>query len=458
MLPALALALFARQTPTDITVPVHLFPVINIPWVEARISGKVFRFALDTGSPYPLIVSDATARRLGIDLAASPVLVAGELKGHSVKIPGMDIAGQPVGANFTADEPVAALDLGDMSLGERPLDGIIGLPLLAKLKTEFDYEAGRVVFHLGSLGPVWASAKAVPYVERDGAWFVDVGFLGGKASMSFDTGRGSTLIGTADAELLKASASRLARFSDLYGTETGELLYSASASLAGAQVGPVAVQTRKRGSLLGNDVLRCFRFVLDPDHKCVLMIADPRIKPLLPSYDVVSLTSESGRFMIQTGPDTPMGADLRTGDELGEIDGNAVVGLDDPSISAVLQGKTGTSARLVLLRDGKRIEVTYRRPSAFDYLDDPARGRSGIAEAKPQADGTLQILAMRTDRPLWTAGVRPGDVVTEIDGKPLKGLPATEVSMLASKGLKDGAVLTIKRGEAAPRKVKLDPI
>ena len=69
----------------------------------------------------------------------------------------------------------------------------------------------------------------------------------------------------------------------------------------------------------------------------------------------------------------------------------------------------------------------YLPVKEYEELNDVARGRySGIGIDVRALDGKIVVNAIINDSPADQAGLNPGDVITSIDGKPIKGRPLPE--------------------------------
>jgi len=70
---------------------------------------------------------------------------------------------------------------------------------------------------------------------------------------------------------------------------------------------------------------------------------------------------------------------------------------------------------------------SYLPAKEYKELNDVARGRySGIGIDVRAVDGRIVVNAIINDSPADKAGMNPGDVITSIDGKPIKGRPLPE--------------------------------
>ena len=180
-------------------------------------------------------------------------------------------------------------------------------------------------------------------------------------------------------------------------------------------------------------------------------------------------------------------AGILKGDVIAEFDGERVRSARQLQ-RLVSETADGRSVRAVVMRDGKRVEVTVAPDSQsraegprefefampgrgewnlpgldresrrmlerelprrrFDVFIAPGRGRLGVGvqDLTPQLaeyfgakDGVL-VTSVEADSPAGKAGLKAGDVITSIDGKPV-----TEPSTLidAVRSADDGAVVTV---------------
>ncbi len=85
---------------------------------------------------------------------------------------------------------------------------------------------------------------------------------------------------------------------------------------------------------------------------------------------------------------------------------------------------------------------------AFDADTNGAYDGIGV-EVQPQPDGTILVIAPIDDTPAARAGVKPGDIIIAVDGKPLTAEQADGNPLRGAPGSK--TVLTVQReGEAKP--------
>lgn len=451
-------SLLVRQNAPDVTIPIQFTPLDGIPLVTAKMSGKQFTFALDTGSPYSVVISTEAAKQLDIDLSKVPSETTAGIPGKVVPIPAMDVAGTPSAAHFDPFAGAVAIDMHDLTVGDKKVDGILGLPVLGMLKTEFDYSARKVIFHRNPLDSAMVTKMtSVPYVEREGAAFLRLGVPGGTCEVSLDTGREHTLVAATDREKLKATGSRYWTLFDLYDNTVMERLYVPNVSFAGVDLGPAALQLRTRGGLLGNDILYCFRFILDPEnHRVLFQRAADKPAPSIPGDDIFGLEKKGDKFIITMAFNLNQEYNLKDGDALKVVDGVPLATMDPRILHDRVTGLAGTIAHLVVERDGKDVDVLYKRPSAYDYVDDPKAAVSGIASLNPNETGDWVVMAMKASGPLWKAGIRPGDVIIAVDDEKLAGMSIDRMKAVSAKMKVGGCVLTVKSGDAEPRKIKYE--
>jgi len=158
----------------------------------------------------------------------------------------------------------------------------------------------------------------------------------------------------------------------------------------------------------------------------------------------------------QGGPAEKAG--IKPGDVLLSIDGKKI----DRSAELpplVANVKPGSKASFEVWRDGgkRNVAVTVGELKQDQVAragggDEQASGKLGLAvraltaEESKELDGTKGLLVEQASGPAARAGIRRGDVVIAINGKPVKSV--AELSSAAAKG-KGTAALLVKRGEAS---------
>ena len=110
----------------------------------------------------------------------------------------------------------------------------------------------------------------------------------------------------------------------------------------------------------------------------------------------------------------------------------------------------------------------YLDKEAYRELREGTEGRFvglGI-EIAPSDDGNLRIVSPMEDAPAWRAGVKPGDVITRIDGvavssigideavERMRGEPGTKVALTIVRNGVAALVLTVTRAEIVQHSVK----
>jgi carboxyl-terminal processing protease len=99
---------------------------------------------------------------------------------------------------------------------------------------------------------------------------------------------------------------------------------------------------------------------------------------------------------------------------------------------------------------------SYLPAREYEDLNDAARGRySGIGVEVRGRDGRIVVNAIINDSPADQAGINPGDVITSIDGQPVKGRLLRE-SMDKLQGQPDTeVVLTVMPADGEPRELTI---
>ncbi|MBV6305321.1 S41 family peptidase [Candidimonas humi] len=99
----------------------------------------------------------------------------------------------------------------------------------------------------------------------------------------------------------------------------------------------------------------------------------------------------------------------------------------------------------------------YLDPEAFKEMEAITQGGfGGLGIEIGSEDGMPKVIAPIEDTPAARAGIMAGDLITEIDGKPTKGMTLNDAIKLMRGEPNTSIVLTIKReGQAKPLKIKI---
>jgi serine protease Do len=172
-----------------------------------------------------------------------------------------------------------------------------------------------------------------------------------------------------------------------------------------------------------------------------------------------NLREKKGVLISQVEPGSPAAkAGIKSGDILLEYDGRPVNSYKDLSI-AVAESKVGVSSKLKLLRQGQEVPLEVKigerpderseasgRPPASE---EPGRLGVTVADITPEVgrqlgvsntEGAL-VMEVRPGSPADEGGVRPGDVIREINRNPVKS--AAEL-VAAARNLKRASTVLLK--------------
>jgi serine protease Do len=172
-----------------------------------------------------------------------------------------------------------------------------------------------------------------------------------------------------------------------------------------------------------------------------------------------NLSEKKGVLISQVEPGSPAAkAGIKSGDILLEYDGRPVNSYKDLSI-AVAESKVGVSSKLKLLRQGQEVPLEVKigerpderseasgRPPASE---EPGRLGVTVADITPEVgrqlgvsntEGAL-VMEVRPGSPADEGGVRPGDVIREINRNPVKS--AAEL-VAAARNLKRASTVLLK--------------
>src|SRR5690606_20828682 len=99
--------------------------------------------------------------------------------------------------------------------------------------------------------------------------------------------------------------------------------------------------------------------------------------------------------------------------------------------------------------------VYFEKDAAAAFSEETSGAYEGIGvEVQPQPDGTIQVIAPIDGTPAARAGIKPGDLIVAVDGKPLQPGGDSSSPLRGKPGTK--VVLTIERaGADAPLQVEV---
>jgi serine protease Do len=170
------------------------------------------------------------------------------------------------------------------------------------------------------------------------------------------------------------------------------------------------------------------------------------------------ITEASGALVSAVVDGSPAAkAGVKAGDVIVEYDGRKVARSEElPRV--VAESPVGRDVPIVVIRDGHRVPLRARIAKLEDEHEAKAASAGGSAEHKATLGLSLQTLAPAEARerglgerggvlvsevqegsPAANAGLRPGDVISEINRTPVKS--ADEVRQAMSKGSKDKPAL-----------------
>lgn len=140
--------------------------------------------------------------------------------------------------------------------------------------------------------------------------------------------------------------------------------------------------------------------------------------------EALALDEASGAMVTEPQTDSPADkAGIRSGDVITEVNGRSVRG---PKALARLIGEFDPDSKvsLTIMRNGKEMEVGVTLGSLNDTLaaglnepEKPEEGKLGLAlSMSPDGDGVL-ITEVQPGSPADMKGLRPGDVVTSVNGE-----------------------------------------
>jgi serine protease Do len=187
-----------------------------------------------------------------------------------------------------------------------------------------------------------------------------------------------------------------------------------------------------------------------------------------------NLKDASGAIVAQVSPDSPASrAGLKSGDVIHELNGKPIV--DGSALQvAVSQDQPGQTIQLGIIRNGELIQVgvkvgEYQKPGAAVAEKESGNGagntgKLGLAVDDLNADARQQlnvpsdvkgaaIANVRPGSPAEDAGLQPGDVVLEVNRKPVASAEQFATAMHATPAGKDILLLVWSKGNSSFRVV-----
>jgi hypothetical protein len=165
----------AVEDPSQCVVP--LLVTARRPFAEVEVDGEPLRVLVDTGAPFPLLLSGSLARKAGIDVdALAPWgrmgFTLGSTEGRL-----HEAAAVRFGAFTRGPMPVLVLPRGSFNLGGAT-DSVIGYDLLAPFVVRIDYQRARMWLERTAsmdvtlLAADWALGREIGALltPADGAW------------------------------------------------------------------------------------------------------------------------------------------------------------------------------------------------------------------------------------------------------------------------------------------------
>jgi carboxyl-terminal processing protease len=98
----------------------------------------------------------------------------------------------------------------------------------------------------------------------------------------------------------------------------------------------------------------------------------------------------------------------------------------------------------------------YFDPKAYKEFQEATDGAfEGVGMNVAEVDRGLRVLTVFDDSPAQRGGLRPGDVITAVDGKSLAGKTSEQATSLIKGPAGTSVTLTVETAKAAPREVAL---
>jgi serine protease Do len=188
-----------------------------------------------------------------------------------------------------------------------------------------------------------------------------------------------------------------------------------------------------------------------------------------------NLKEATGAIVAQVSPDSPAGlAGLKNGDVIDTLNGQKVENGSALQV-AVSEDAPGTTIELGIIRNGSRQTLSVKvgefhkdaEVASDGNAAGPQKGKLGLAVAELTADVRQQlhipsqvngvaVESVRPASPAEDAGLTPGDVILEVDRKPVASAEQFVNEAHAVAEGKDLLLLVWSRGNASYRVVRTD--
>ena len=177
------------------------------------------------------------------------------------------------------------------------------------------------------------------------------------------------------------------------------------------------------------------------------------------------MTNAVGAVVTQVEPDSPGAkAGLKVGDVITRIEGNEVSDAGELQVE-VGQKNPGTTIHLQVMRDGKNVEVPVTleamgsRDKSAKETSDAGHGKPrwgvGVSDITPEVREQLQapsdlhgavIQQVQPGSPADNAGLQSGDVIVEVDRKPVQSAADVQKALSSVPKGQDALVLVWSNG------------
>jgi S1-C subfamily serine protease len=169
--------------------------------------------------------------------------------------------------------------------------------------------------------------------------------------------------------------------------------------------------------------------------------------------------TDAGVVIAEIAPDSPAAAaELQVDDLLTSINGDAVADAR-AAVEAIRALAPGDTVTLDVTRADETLtlEATLGAREASVFPGRPGRGMGigmDVGFEYDAEDGTLTLSRLTEDSPLYEAGLREGDVITQLNGVALT--PETLADMMADADPAAPLTLTVERGDET-LEIEIDP-
>lgn len=434
---------------------------VPIPVIQVSINGEPpLPFAVDTGSTAPLLLNPWAAKKLGLRVSdleeKADNYVYKNSFVHDVAFIGL---GSGENATFvTQTAQVADLGVADRSCINQHIAGIVGLGLLAKVTSRFDFAARTLTLFTKPHPPLHILDGITLPLHGGGAFTARATLAPNTyADLIVDTGSDFTQIPLPALKALHPTALTYSGLTQIEGDYVLPKMRLPEVDFGSLHVPDVVVTVMPppTGPSLGMDILTGYRLTLDGPNGQLILEPSTQSRGYTAGRSGLDI-KRSGKkwFVSRLNAKLPaQNAGLQVGDELVTVGRASIKGLSLDQIGTELSGIAGTPVQVSVRRGRQTLMFTWVPVDAFHISPSVIDGLT-MTRATDHAPWIVEDVLRGCAGSL--VGLQVGDKITHINGHSVADKP--EESNEEAEEAKS-AVFEIERaGVAKPFTVRLTAV